>query len=606
MIKKYPNRKWSSMRPDIIRMATRLDKKGAYDLSDRMEQLAQFDDIASYPPDIDPRSKISGSRKSGMVRLSLTGRELASLYALQAMGVPSDYQGQLTLDSPEDPQETSFLVDTLKGRSMLIEYASDLSDRIRDENEIRIQNYIDEWDQPQDLDIHNEEAINSIRPDDSDLIGPAEDFLMDCINHAGLRTELDLSENDHTFPWNTKQLRLIHDASMTTRNMTRLSQAGTGQTELDIDIESFANKVGDDLGNYDISDTIWSMWNAAKGQTAGDDQIATQIFKKNLLWLIKQPVFLDSFWIYHVGNEEYDYYNDIYKENNRMDESEIREQVFEEYARDEHILIDQACDELDQLIHQAERTGEREDYLAIMAKIDDFSSMSHHGGPAFEYADTTFSRLGEEEPNLFDIMNRKSGDRFLPWLIASGNFPEEYLPDLHQWYEERIEQEGSDAYRRDLEERNKDPRGAGSGINREVSRDDYYRHPYYSARDRWIAQHSPTFQTWTPYEYLDDDANVQSVGRSMLYQQNDYQSPRAAEMEKFVKMRGGHYTALEPDMFDRAEPRPRLRPIEASIVHGMNRTATRADKMGCHAIADEVDLVVMALTQGISSGGVIV
>ena len=46
-----------------------------------------------------------------MLKLALTGRELAELYALEAMGVPPSTQDQLEGDDPA-PAASSYLVDS--------------------------------------------------------------------------------------------------------------------------------------------------------------------------------------------------------------------------------------------------------------------------------------------------------------------------------------------------------------------------------------------------------------------------------------------------------------------------------------------------------------
>jgi hypothetical protein len=237
-----------------------------------------------------------------------------------------------------------------------------------------------------------------------------------------------------------------------------------------------------------------------------------------------------------------------------------------------------------------------------MTKIDEISSMSHHGGPAFEYADDTRWR-GEGGPNLFEIMNRKFGDRFLPWLIASGNFPEEYLPILQEWYDERVGQEASESYWKDLERSGSDPEGVGRAINRQFSREDYYRHPYHSEKNSWLAQHSPTFRAWTPFdEELEDKANVQSVGRATQRQLLD-RSPRGQVMDRFLYDQGGYSLANEPDVIDPGSVRPRWshqrKDVESHVIGGMVRTAAMADAMGLNDIADEIDLVILAMNQKI-------
>lgn len=537
-----------------------------------------------------------------MIRIALTGKELASLYALQAMGVPSSYEGSTGYDLPDDPQQRSFLVDTDEGRDMLIEHARDLSERIREENETRIQNYIDQWLEGTELDVNNPDQVASIRPDDDRLVEKAIEFLEEQADYVGLtQAGIDMSVYEES-DYDPRQMRFNFQSSRDLMDMLRIAgvmpEIPGESTELDGLVERFATSVASDIGDSVIDGLILNAWQTAKWRHEGDEQRAIPEFKSLIRQIASSPYFIEAFWRYDL-DENYDDYNETYREWNEPDPDEVREQVFEAYYDDEHILIDRACDELDSLIYEAERSGDREDYVAVMSMVDEFSSMSHHGGPAFEYADTT--GWNSREPNLFEIMNRKFGDRFLPWLIASGNFPEEYLPALQEWYDERVEQEGHEAYLKDLERGGSDTENVGQVFNRQFSREDYYRHPYYSDRSRWLAQHSPTFGGWTPFDAdLENRANVQSVARAMEQQVRD-SSPRGDVMQAFLRNKGGYSLAEEPNVVDPWAPRPRWsRPdVEAHVIGGMVKTAARADRIGLSHIADEIDAIMMAMNRRI-------
>lgn len=93
------------------------------------------------------------------------------------------------------------------------------------------------------------------------------------------------------------------------------------------------------------------------------------------------------------------------------------------------------------------------------------------------------------------------------YVLSHDLLPEEYHKPLHEWYNERLNKESHDAYMRDV-----------GGIDsreteRNILRDDYYRHPYYSNRSVWEEENSPTYNEWTPYssEY-ENMMNVESVG----------------------------------------------------------------------------------------------
>ena len=524
-----------------------------------------------------------------MTRLSLSGRELAELYALQMMGIPSDRFDPDDPDLPDDPNQNSFLFDTREGRDILADYANDLSERIRGENDSRIQNYIDAWDSSSSLNMKEPDEVALIKPDDSDLAEKAWEFLEEQATNAGLmKAGFEISESDQW--WSSDQLPFRFDA---TNGMFHNAQAipEPKMKELDDLMDSFTENIGNELDDQDLEYELWEAWKISKWRNDDDEDEAFKEFKSILDVFSRSPRFLEPFWTYEL-KQNYDKYNKEYKALVEPDENQVRDEVFEHYAGDEHILIDQMCDELDKRVDRAERTMERDDYVMVMEQIDLLSSMSHHGGPAFEYAESS----PRNEPDLFEIMNRKFGDRFIPWLIASGNFPEEYLPELQRWYDEQTEKEGSEAYWQRLIEQNQDPQSTGRAIDRKISRDDYYKHPYFSQRNRWLAQHSPTFQSWTPFdEELEDEANVQSVGRAMRQQEEDY-SPRGDVMRAFLDDHGGYSAAERSNIIDPSQLRPRWNSgVEANTIRRMTRLANRIDGKGHHRIADRIDLFIRSL-----------
>jgi len=139
----------------------------------------------------------------------------------------------------------------------------------------------------------------------------------------------------------------------------------------------------------------------------------------------------------------------------------------------------------------------RNAFYDIMLIIDKLSNISHHGGPVFEYADTS----PENEPDLIDIMHRKFGDRFLPWIIKSKNFPEEHQEDLQKWLNEQTNQEAYEAYLEDPD-------------NPQI-KEDYYKHPFHSQKSKWISDKSQTFKNWVP-QHSEEQKNIESIYNYMI------------------------------------------------------------------------------------------
>ena len=558
-----------------------------------------------------------------MVKLALTGRQLAELYALEAMGVPSD-QRVVSRNIPRE--QTSYLVDTAEGRKTLLHHAEDLAEKIQSANDERIQNYIN--DHIEQSDASTDEAKNAVRPEPPALVEKALEFLQEKMAETGVEKFLGVTIEDTDVNrewWKSKQTRLdFYSASKT--DMIRQAQRpwvswedldesydGRGAGDVEDAINDFATSVGDELNNGDWTDLIWQWWTIAKMRNPGDSNATVRAFMDSMRVLANDPKFQDDFWNYHWNDNWTDYASD-YTEWLQEHEDEIRTELYD--PEDAHFQIDDAVGDLYRKRWKAERSGRRSDYLALMAAIDHLSSMSHHGGPAFEYGDSTEDRLwrypGEEEdpepePNLVEMMNRKFGDRFLPWLLASGNFPEKYLDQFQRWYDESIERESHDAYRRELEGRHGGTDDAGRAIDREVSSEGYYRHPYYSQRERWIAEHSPTFQNWTPFDSQQEDrANLQSVARSAYRGQAE--EPRQIVMRDFLKERaqqhgygGGPEMGVQPNFVNPTARRPRWDYTYASTVAGMTRAAAAADRRGAYDLADRIETLMDTILGGLVS-----
>ena len=583
----FPKRTSSSVMVGMLRMAVAADTAGAHDLADRMERLAQ----ASTP--------------RPMVRLSLTGRELAELYALEAMGVPSDYYEQSGwIDEVPSPEQRSYLIDTEEGQEILLNHAHELAEKIQETNWEWIQDYINDEINSSTLDEDDEEAMASIRPHSSVLYHEAVAFLDDQMHEAGLPGLFGRSLNDEnkneTEWWKSPQLRM--DYASRALGMVRTSQTRPSWEEIDDNegrieeaIGDFAHNVGTELDEGKWTDLIWSWWETAKMRNPADPEETISSFMDSLRTLAEDQGFQDSFWPHHFKQHKDDFERE-YIDNLREDDDQIYNRIYD--PDDAHFAIQDAVNDLESKAYQANNSGKREDYLAVMQAIDHLSSMSHHGGPAFEYGDTTNSWMNKDDggPDLTEVMNRKFGDRFIPWLLASGNFPEEHMGALQQWYDEQSEGEGHEAYQRQMYDRNRSPEGVGRAIDRETSSEGYYKHPYYSQRDRWLAQHSPTYQAWTPFdEDVEDQANIQSVARSAYDRDED--SPRQRTMQTFLDQRNGPRLMSQPDIIDPRAVRPRwVAPdLTADIAIDMVRSAHTADAAGAHDLADRMDRLVLAL-----------
>lgn len=454
-----------------------------------------------------------------MIRIALTGKQLAELYVLNTMGVPTGYQ-DLVEDDSVSPEQYSFLIDTNQGREVLLMYAEKLADRINDVNSGNIEGYFDEYR----FDQYREDigTAEENKPEQSEIYSKALAFLVEQLQTAKLPPmftsklipvspyapnlqetipflkeahQLDLGPIPRNYNNNDREKFLE-------RRINPNSSEVLGEA-----IEKFAKSVDVLISPYDSinyrsdhynwDQIILEMWDQC---FEGNEELAGSVddFQSDLASLARNKTFQDAFWEY--------YFKENPEEFEKDDDGPENEAIWDEvYDPDSaHFQIDDAIKELYLAIKQARTSQKREDYWLVMAGIDKLSSLSHEGGPAFEYGDTTIDT--SQEPNLIEIMNRKFGDHFLAYVLSHNLLPEKYLEPLQSWYDERTDKEAYDAYIKS--------QTGDTPVERErnLSNDEYYKHPYYSQREQWIEENSPTFQQWTPHspEY-ENRANIESI-----------------------------------------------------------------------------------------------
>lgn len=362
-----------------------------------------------------------------MLKLSLTGKQLAELYALEAMGIPNDIQSV----SPDIPKQyQNYLIDTEKGRNILLTYAEDLVKRINKKNQPMVFDSIKTAIVNSDF---NDDKIQKLKPNDKKLKQLAINFISD--QNVG----------------NIEELIFI---------------------------------INKEIDNSKIRSYLLKIWNLVENNS----------LKNFIKAIINDSLFLYLFWEYLFEENKRDYESDynLFLGNNKNNPFDIF------YNNDDPpFVIQKIINELESKINEAKDSNDRNIFYDIMIIIDKLSSISHHGGPVFEYADTS----PNDEPNLIDIMHRKFGDRFLPWLIKSKNFPEEHQEDLQKWLDEQTHQEAYEAYLEDSD--------------KPQLREDYYKHPFHSKKSKWISDKSKTFKNWIPQD-SEEQKNIESIYNYML------------------------------------------------------------------------------------------
>lgn len=453
-----------------------------------------------------------------MIKLALTGNQLAELYVLNAMGVPTGYEDLIENDDVS-PEQYSFLVDTNQGRVLLLEYAEDLADRINDVNfeniDMIVSNYMDAAQK-----LLGPGTAEEHKPNSEQIASLAFEYLIE--NLETLQFPDFFSEKlvpRNTAWWNKNQKRFTFSMQKTLDMgpIDSNSDENVIKHENDFNIDNlekindkiwdFASQVEKEVGRYSSSiywsDVIYNMWEAAMTRNDNIRGMADD-FQASLASLARNQEFQDNFWRHYFNENEEDYIQDV-----DIDFADLYQIAREDQPDNNYFVIKDAVDELYNSIYEASQSGDRNDFLQVMAGIDHLSSLSHYGGPAFQYGDTNFGAWGSKKDDVLsleDIMHRKFGDRFLTYVLTHDLLPEKYLKPLQQWYDERVDQEAHDAYLQSQR---------GENVIEEQKRlesDEYYKHPYYSEKNQWLEEHSPTFRAWTPYDGdYEDWMNLESL-----------------------------------------------------------------------------------------------
>jgi hypothetical protein len=533
-----------------------------------------------------------------MLRLALTGRELAELYLLNAMGVPSEHPdfidpSSATLEDEDSkgdvsPEQYMYLVDTRDGREKLLQYADDFYENIKSNNDERLNNAIQQHIQDQEAE---EMDASNYRPEETELKNQAFDFLISRMNDylpEAFTKGLDIGRLSNWY--SDKQLR-FNFSSLRGLRMLKMSQVKSDV--FNNDVQAFADEVEKIINSSTINwdDVIWGMWESEKyrNRTAAE---AIEDFQSSLINLINDKDFLDDYWQYYFDDNQNSF------EPPEPDWDEAYEAVMEEGGA--HQDIERNVIVLHNAIEGARYNGTRKDFLAVLAAIDEISALAHHGGPAFEYADTGYFSNPEADlgpkPSLTDIMHRKYGDRFIGYALSHGLFPEEYRNVLQQWYDERVEGEAHERYL-------KNTKGETSReTERKLLREDYYKHPYYSQREQWVAENSPTFNEWTPYSPEYENAknldSLQQASNPNGAQGGLPRGGRPRRIDRFVREEWGRMT---PEQYEEAQDLlgadalpPRSRLSSNAIKSRLLKIAGRIDGYATD-LSDELDKLLIRI-----------
>jgi len=273
------------------------------------------------------------------------------------------------------------------------------------------------------------------------------------------------------------------------------------------------------------------------------------------------------------------------------DDDYLREQLKPTFRSNEqiHIDIEEVMDRLDDALDNARGGssgkysygGEREDFMDLMSVIDEISSMSHHGGPVLQYASEEEAGLSQytdwEQHPMNEMLNRKMLPGFLEFAAANDVLTPSDIAAGIKSEQERARKVGPMNYFEDLQSKAKGDPLAMEALH---SSDQYYQHPYFSDRARWMdpkLQQSPLYM-----RHMDPSASgragaelaIQSA-ESGLQGTNDWSDE--TQRLRGLKSWGEGWLQRNP---------------RASIIERMTRISARADESGNHDIADALDKIV--------------
>jgi hypothetical protein len=249
----------------------------------------------------------------------------------------------------------------------------------------------------------------------------------------------------------------------------------------------------------------------------------------------------------------------------------------------DHSKIRDAVDRLDVAISEAEHMKTRDAFVEILAAIDHIDTLSHDSGPAIEYA-TEYSREPDDEtPEA--VMNQKLGEYFPALMRAKGKVPAEMIRHMEDWIREEETAAARRAYEGDLRGAAREDEGEPSALNRMLSRDDYYAHPFHSRPEQYREERrTPEMQQWRRMDAEEakrkNALSLQELLDAEKREKTTHDLPRRHwDIQHYVE------TAIPPSQ----EQYLQRRMGAGAILCGMVRLAAKLDEAGYSSSADRIE-----------------